>query len=384
MREKKSGKKTSVLLMTNIASPYRVPVYNCLASKENIDLHVCFMAHSETARKWSVEKSLYRFTWAVLPGVQIYQTKLDWGLHLNMGLLLQFIRRAPDVVVCCGYDCPTYYVAALYARIWRARLVLWSGSYQYRAITRNRWIQGFKSWFIRRFDAYLAYGSGAADFLVHHGADRKRIAVGYNTVDIHYYIQQAARCRQDGSLETLRKKYPGKIIFCIERFMGGKVPDLLLEALARMKQRDWQCILIGWGPEESALKARASQPDLIGKVIFMDYHPPEKLVEFYCLARVFVLPSRREPWGLVVNEAMACGTPVVVSDGAGCSQDLIRQGENGFVYPATDINRLAEILDQIIQDDDLCKKMGQNAQKDIQQYTPERYADNLLRAIFEL
>jgi len=377
-------RKSRVLLITNIVIPYRLPVQRQLARQEGIDLHVCYLGKTEGIRRWDIKDEEIGFAHSYLPGIHFFVPLLDWGLHLNIGLLWKFIRLRPDYIVCTGWDCPAYYVAVFYAMLFRIKRVLWSGTSGYRQMSRKRWVQAVKRGFIRCFNAYLSYGSAAADYLVEHGAARDKIAVGYNTVDVPLFMKKADEARRTDQLETLRRQYPGKVILYVGRFLEFKRVDLLLDALAKMKQGDWTCLLIGWGPEGDTLRARCEQADLKGKVHFLDYLPPEQLAPYYALARAFVLPSRWEPWGLVVNEAMACGAPVVVSQGAGCARDLIEEERTGFSYPWDDTDRLAEILDRLMRDDTLYEALSRNGREQIRRFTPERYAGNLARALFEL
>lgn len=384
MSPREHRRRPVALLITNIVTPYRLPVLRCLARQEEFDLHVCYLARTEGIRRWRIETSGLDFSHTFLPGFHFFIPGLDWNPHLNIGLLWLFVRLRPGVVICTGWDSLSYFFAVAYAKLWRAKLVLWSGTSGHRRLSHRTWVKKLKAWFIRQFDSYLAYGSRAADYLVEHGAPRGKIAVGFNTVDVNYFLKESERCRQGTMVESLRQQYPGKVILFVGRFLDYKRLDLLLEALSRMKEPDWTCLLIGWGPEEPQLRERCKALHLDGKVHFLDYLPPEELVRYYVLARVMVLPSQWEPWGLVVNEAMACGTPVVVSSGCGCVDDLVEEGRTGFSYRWDDTERLAELLDQLVRDDARCKAIGQGGREKVTAFTPERYARNLMHAMLEL
>ena len=99
----------------------------------------------------------------------------------------------------------------------------------------------------------------------------------------------------------------------------------------------------------------------------------------YGLARVFVMPSKTEQWGLVVNEAMAAGLPVLVSHSAGCSQDLVEQGVNGYTFDPSDPNDLAQLLIRMSTSADLAS-MGRESQRIIRLWGPSRFAEGLMSA----
>ena len=378
------SQKPLVLLIANSIVPYRLPVYRYLAQQENFRFHVCYLNRREGIRRWSFGESDLSFPHSFLPGTHLFLPGMDWALHINFGLLGLLLRLRPTIVVSTSWETPAHYLMVLYGRFLRFKRVLWAGTFLYRKHSRNPIVWRIKSWYIKQFHAYLSYGSGAADYLVEHGAKPERIAVGFNTVDINFFIRRAEEFRRSDGLKRLRKDYPGRIILYVGRFLNFKGADLLLDALSQMKGQGWTCLLIGWGPEEKRLREQCASLKLKDKVQFIDYFPAEKLVEYYVLARVLVVPSRVEPWGLVVNEGMACGTPVVVSNGAGSSLDLIEEGETGFRYPCNQTMKLAEILDHIMRDDALCQTISKNALGKIRNYTPEYYAQNLMKAMFEL
>ena len=164
MTVKSSNRRDRVLLLTNIVAPYRLPVLQHVASQEGFDFRVLYLARTERFRKWNVEKEDLGFPYSFLPGFHLFIPFLDWGLHLNIGLLWWFLRYRPTMLVCTGWDCPAYFVAVIYAKLFRCRCVLWSGTSGYRQVSKKGWVRGIKQWFIRRFDAYLSYGSAAADF----------------------------------------------------------------------------------------------------------------------------------------------------------------------------------------------------------------------------
>ncbi|MFM6079283.1 MAG: glycosyltransferase, partial [Dolichospermum sp.] len=99
---------------------------------------------------------------------------------------------------------------------------------------------------------------------------------------------------------------------------------------------------------------------------------------------LFILPSDYEPFGVVVNEAMLCGSPVIVSDKVGAAYDLVRHGENGFVYPCGDINELAKILQEILPDKGRLQKMGNAATERMQSWSPKENIEAIIQSLEKL
>ena len=144
----------------------------------------------------------------------------------------------------------------------------------------------------------------------------------------------------------------------------------LLEAFARANVPNSYLVFAGDGPERSNLERRATELGLADRVRFLGFLNQSQLPSAYCAADLFVLPSLFEPFGLVVNEAMLCGLPVAVSDRVGAKFDLVRPDENGYVFPAGDVEALAAILRQILPDAEKRARMGAAARQRMETWSP--------------
>ena len=136
-------------------------------------------------------------------------------------------------------------------------------------------------------------------------------------------------------------------------------------------------LIVGDGEERAALESQAAATGLDG-IRFCGFRNQSELPRFFDLAAVFVLPSRHEPWGLIVNEVMAAGRPVIVTDDCGCAPDLITNGTEGFVYPVRDVPALTTALAQVLANHE---QMGQAAQKRIQAWSFEQDVEGLKAAL---
>jgi glycosyltransferase involved in cell wall biosynthesis len=105
------------------------------------------------------------------------------------------------------------------------------------------------------------------------------------------------------------------------------------------------------------------------------------LAAFYALAEALVFPTLSDTWGLVVNEAMACGLPIIASDVAGCAADLVHEGENGYVVPAANVDKLAEAMTALARDPQLTSRMGERSARLIEAFSPECCAAGLATAV---
>jgi glycosyltransferase involved in cell wall biosynthesis len=138
-------------------------------------------------------------------------------------------------------------------------------------------------------------------------------------------------------------------------------------------------VFVGEGLARSALLegAAATNP---GSIQLAGFAQREHLAAYYALADVFVFPTHTDPWGLVVNEAMACGLPIVCSNAAGCVSDLVESGWNGHVFSAGDVGQLAYAMNELARNTELRSIMGQHSRERIEQYSPEACAAGIVSA----
>ena len=267
------------------------------------------------------------------------------------------IRR----VAIAGYGRPEYIIFLILARLNGCRVTLFAESWYGRNPIKNR----LKGWLVRATcrQCFVSGERAREHFHERMGVPLERLFTGYSVVDNDHFAVPA------GPREP--------VFLCVARFSPEKNLDLLIEAfLESTASEAFQLHLIGGGPEESRLRERAGGSD---RIRFMDWVSYADLPGAYARACFFVLPSRFEPWGLVVNEAMAAGLPVVVSDACGCQPDLVRDGVNGVVFPAGDKAALVRILDRMGSLDPANRDlMGTASREMISDYDCDTWAQKLL------
>lgn len=202
--------------------------------------------------------------------------------------------------------------------------------------------------FRRKFQdvsAFLAVGTRNAELYRQYGVDEGRIVRAPYVVDNTFF---QARCREvSPRRDSLRAElgiapeHP-ILLFC-GKLIGVKAPEVLIQAVGAMNSLA-HCLVVGDGELRPSLEELAAEV-APKRVTFLGFRNQSELPAFYDLCDVFVLPSRFEPWGLVVNEVMNAGRTVVVSDQAGCAPDLVKEGVNGSIFRSGDVTSLARILD---------------------------------------
>jgi glycosyltransferase involved in cell wall biosynthesis len=221
---------------------------------------------------------------------------------------------------------------------------------------------------------------------------RERIFLGYDAVDNNYFRQGAAKVRR---AEKVRREpeivwqppglgSPKPFFLASARFIQRKNLDSLLGAYHLYRQqvepdRAWRLVILGEGSERHHLEQiiqRSNIPD----ICLPGFRQVEELPVYYGLAGAFIHPALQEQWGLVVNEAMAAGLPVLVSDRCGCVPDLIDPGRTGLLFDPADISGLAQLMIQVSADGFDRQAMGAAAQTRIGRWGPERFAEGMQAA----
>ncbi|MGN6548167.1 MAG: glycosyltransferase, partial [Aureliella sp.] len=287
----------------------------------------------------------------------------------------------PDVVAIPGWYSPAS-LASLQWSIERAvPRVLMSESTAWDH--KRLWIkERMKSYLLRSFSAAFVGGSPHADYLAQLGFPRNNITTGYDVVDNGYFAQGAARVKANQAVERAKRGLPNNYFLASARFVPIKNLLALIRAYAQYRTltsgTPWSLVLLGSGPLFSEIQKEVEACCVQDHVLFPGFIHYDELPAYYGLANAFVHASRVEPWGLVVNEAMASGLPVLVSDRCGCSADLVQEGENGFTFEPSNTEQLAQLMVRI--ESNPSASLGAASQRIISDWGSHRFGTGLRTA----
>lgn len=378
------GPAASALSAHGDGSPVRLAVlmphpvhYSCallrrVAREADIDLTVFFGSdgttrpHRDSGFNACIEWDVplldgFRYELAAAWGER-RETSFWWPFVYGLGRVLREGRF--DWLLVHGYNRPAHWLAMAQARAAGVRVMIRDDA---TAISRSRGLlkRAVKPLYFAALDAmadrFLSVGALNADYYRQMGVAADKIVRVPWAVD-NAFFQDETDCDQSALRRRLGIPAKAPVILCASRLQRGKFLDVLLAAFLKLpaSPRRPHLIFVGDGEMSASLKKAAGGSDAVH---FPGFQGQRELRRFYALCDVFVLPSKFETWGLVVNEAMNLGKPVVVSDQVGCGPDLVRSGENGFIVPVGDADALAAVLSKILADPEAARRMGRRSRE---------------------
>ena len=249
------------------------------------------------------------------------------------------------------------------------------------------WRQTVKNYVYPRWMNWITYaipgGSRQAAYFRRFGVSEERIMISHMTVDT-----AKVRATETPSRTEFRRSHgipEDQILFLfVGRLLELKALDTLLAAFQIAATRDPRIglVVVGDGPERYRIEEAVNQ--FPGRVWFPGRQNQQGVISWMRSSDVLVLPSRRETWGLVVNEAMVCGLPVIVSSVCGCVDDLVFEGRNACVFPVDNVEKLSEAMMMLANDGNKRAAMGESSRQIIAPWVIERQAETINGALLRM
>ena len=350
-----------VLFLTTYASPYRVHFFDALG--EMLEVTVLFSERVEEKKhrsadwfvsgegKCRVEQLKRRI--ASFKGRDLCADVIDW------------LKKPWDEIVLCGYSSPTVMLAMLYLR--RKKIPFWLEVDGGLIREDSRLQYRFKRMLVGAASGWLSTGKATTDYLVHYGAKREKVRE-YPFSSLFEADILKEPVSRERKLEFRRElgMEEDKVILSIGQFIHRKGFDVLMKAAVQLAP-DTGIYIVGGEPTEDYLNLCRELG--LKNIHFEGFKKKEALVKYYQAADLFVLPTREDIWGLVINEAMAYGLPVVTTDRCVAGLELVENGVNGYLVPVEDWQILADSLSAVLHADR--EKMGAASLEKIRGYTIE-------------
>jgi glycosyltransferase involved in cell wall biosynthesis len=365
-------------------TPYRAPLLDRVAALPEIDLTVLYAADTVASRTWLVEPVHEA---VFLRGLRVPGARriLHHDYPLTPGVVGALAAARPDVVVVSGWSTFASQAAIAWCRLKGVPYVLVVESHDEGP--RAGWRRTVKGTvvppIVERAAGLLVTGTLARDSMIVRGAHPERVRIFANTIDVEAFGDRADRLAagRPELRHALGAGHEDVLVLSVARLAREKGLDVLLRAVAAAKDRRLMLVVAGEGPEREALSELADE--LSVRLVLAGDVDWERIVELYVAADVFALLSEREPWAVVVNEAAACGLPLVLSDRVGAAHDLLRDGVNGALVAAGDVAAAAQALRELAADPDLRRAQGARSRDLARDWGYGPSVDGFLEAVRE-
>ncbi len=377
----KYERKPRICLIINMPSPYMLPRLSALNQQAELEIFVYFATSLGKRRSWNL-KIEDNLNYKILPAIDLSLGSATYTF--NPTFPLELVRNDFDVFVIGGWDTSATQFGFTYSKITRKPAIIFSAETVHRSSVLKTITKPMTTSMVKTSNACFALSTLAKEYLITLGAKDEKIFVLPNSIDTNFFSSESEKYRIN--IED-RKKDLGlagkKIILYVGRLIEIKGIRYLIQAYEKLRNEytDICLVLVGDGPQKDQLVAMCKQQN-IEEVHFLGQIPNDVLPLYYSIADFFVLPSLKETWGIVLNEAMACKCPVIASKGAGASRDLIKDGHNGYVVEKASVDELYDAMLRLITNPELAEKFRDYSHKLIMgNYGVESFANTFCSAI---
>ncbi|BAY60603.1 group 1 glycosyl transferase [Calothrix brevissima NIES-22] len=387
--------KYRVLIVASHPVQYAAPLFRLMSKHPQLDIQVAYCSLQGVKAGFDAGFGI-EVAWDIplldgYPWVQIENNspkpKLGsfFGL-INLGLWNLIRKDKFDAVIFyTGYNCLSFWIAAIAVKLKFNKLLFSTDASVLEPRDQKRWKIWLKKMLLPRIfqlaDIVMVTSTLGKQMIHSLGIAEQNIALTPYTVDNDRWISEANQV----DVKAVRKQWnipenATVLLFCA-KLQHWKRPDDVLRAFAQADVHNSYLVFAGEGPLRAELELETDSLGLTDRVKFLGFVNQSHLSSMYRSADLFILSSDYEPFGLVVNEAMLCGCPVIVSDRVGSRYDLVKHGETGYVYPCGNIEALAKIIQEVLPDHECLQKVGTAAIKRMESWSPHEYIKAVIKAL---
>jgi glycosyltransferase involved in cell wall biosynthesis len=384
-----------LLLVGSHVVQYSSPIFQKLAQDPRLEILVAYCsmqgAEARVDPEFGVEVAWDTPLFEGYPWVHVRNRAPRPGLGRFFGLfnpgLWRLIRDGKfDAIFVSGYFYASAWLAILAAKWHGIGLIFSTDAYSLRSLKiRSAWWLWPKKFLVRGIfglgNVVLGSSSGSVEYLKSLGIPESRIVLAPYTVDNAWWTTRAAAVDRNEVRARWGIPPASRVVLFCAKLQPWKRPLDVLEAFAKANISDAYLIYAGDGPLRVTLEARALELGVMERLRMLGFVNQTQLPAVYGSSDLLVLPSEYDAFGLVVNEAMLCGCPVAVTEYVGARFDLVRDGENGFVFPCGDVGALARTFQSFFLDRDFRTRMGEAARRRMETWSPREFVESIVKAV---
>ncbi len=366
----RNGHKIKYLLVTDIPAPWREKVYEIVHRRLGDAFHVAYCSHNEKRRLWTFRHGNHSKT--IMKSLSIGND--DWERFINVEIVPLLLRERPNVVICFSLN-PTVIITYLVSKLMHSKTIVFADTWLGRDEGIN-WIQR-----MMRKIIYNCFGDA------YIGASRQTLKMYkyYNNKAKDQALFLSALCADNEYYESVLKSANVEKKFDLlfsGRIVELKNPLFIADVAEKVKEKRGHCSVLIMGDGDRGLKEgmfeKFKQAGIHCKYAGFVEH--SKLPQFYSQAKILLLPTSRDCWGVVINEAMISGLPVITTDRTAAAGELVIDGKNGFVLPL-DADLWADKIVDLLENSDKLEKFTKAAKETVREFNFAKAADGIIAAI---
>ena len=395
-----SGAKRSVYKVALIAPTcfyYQVPLFQALATHPRIDLTVYFCSEEasqgtdvlkkfKTTGSWGIEEELFEgYSYKFLRNYSPWPSYLSSVIGLmNFGIWREVVKNRPDVVILMSWMNPTWWLAVMACLYSGIPFLYLTDQNVQRDLLGPKWKRWVKRLILGKMLFRLTTGflcAGTANKLLYeyYGVPEYKLVPFAFSWGSEKLLQSADELKDQRNQIRAELGIPEgsyAILYC-GRLSPEKSPLYLVQAFEKVDLPDKVLVIVGDGELRQSLTDYVASNN-IDSVYFFGFQNRREIPKFYAASDVLVLPSDQETWGIVVNEAMCFGLPVIASNQVGAARDLVKHGDNGYSFPSGDVEALAANIRQLMELPEAeLLGMGCKSRELIEQWTQRNLSESL-------
>lgn len=393
MREKQPPVRLAYLISHPIQ--YQVPLLQKISQETALELKVFFRSDISVKKhidpefgeeiQWDVDL-LAGYDHEFLPAIG-KKERISFWRPFNFGLLKKLRAEKTQVLWVHGYSSLFNVISLVLAKLMGIKVLLRDEAtlMSRKRSLINRVIKRIIYFGLNIFcDGFLAIGSLNKEYYLANGISEEKIFLMPYAVDNAFFQAQAKKCDATALRKKIGLDASRPVILFTGKLLARKGVFELLQAFnLAVKKIDTRpyLVLVGEGVLREKLELEVARYGLEDDVVFTGFINQKDLVCYYQLCNLFVLPSKIEPWGLVLNEAMNLGKAIIASDQVGSAKDLVQQDVNGFIYESEDYVGLSLAIEKVFSDHKVCESMGLESHKMISSWGFSKDIQGLCEAI---
>ena len=354
-----------VVLITNIPAPYRVPIYNEIAKKFGDNFLVIFAAKKEPNRKWEISEMKFKHLFLK----ENFLSKSDGYnyIHNNIEILSILKQVNPDVIITTGFN-PTHIYGWLYSVLYKKKHIPMTDGWIISEKNLSIIHKIIRKIVFKTSHAFIGASINSIKLYTSYGVPMEKIFQSHLCID---------NKRFENNKTFEQRKYD---IMFSGQFIDIKSPLFFVDIAIKLSKKinNLHVLILGDGPLKDELISKLNENNI--QYHYAGFVSQEELPEYYSNSKLLLFPTKIDAWGIIVNEAMASGTPVLTTPYAGVINDLLIDGKNGYILDFN-VDKWVNKIENILNNQTLWETLSMNAKNRVQEFNFINAANGIINAI---